>query len=190
MKEVFRVYVDVNIFQTFLPVNECFWATNDSVMNCVPKMRNWRTPEVYIFNPKRVCGDFFHFLPDALVVGASGLEKIRDILEMAGELLPINCDGVEYSLLNVLECVNCLDVKKSEWLISKSTGEPFRLKKYRFHQNRFSESTLFKIPETAKGEILCLSGVKDPEDEFKAQVESLGLKGLIFERVWSEEDEN
>jgi hypothetical protein len=57
--------------------------------------------------------------------------------------------------------------------------------KYEFRSDRFPESTFLKIPETAAGEILTVTGLKDAEDEFKPRVENLELKGLLFERLWS-----
>jgi hypothetical protein len=34
-------------------------------------------------------------------------------------------------------------------------------------------------------EILTVSGLKDPEDEFESVVEDEGLEGILFEKVWS-----
>jgi hypothetical protein len=48
----------------------------------------------------------------------------------------------------------------------------------------FIEVPLFKIPETRRGEILTIEGMKDPEDEFKYRVESGGYEGLKFELLW------
>lgn len=43
-----------------------------------------------------------------------------------------------------------------------------------------------ETPETAKGEVLTVSGLKDPEDEFKSIVEHNGLEGILFEELWSD----
>ena len=101
---------------------------------------------------------------------------------MAGELLPLPYQGQEYTLLNVTECINCLDEEHTEWVYH--LGTKIQIAKYVFHPDRFSESTIFKIPQTRRGEILTVEGLKDPEDEFKYVVEKEGLKGIEFEMLW------
>jgi hypothetical protein len=102
----------------------------------------------------------------------------------AGELLPLPYEGEVYTLLNITECINCLDHEQTEWIYGKSTGARIGIKKYVFHQERFSESDLFKIPETCTSEVLVVEGLKDIRDGFKYAVEASGLQGLIFELVW------
>ena len=49
-------------------------------------------------------------------------ENLRDILEMAGELLPIEYKNEPYSLLNVTEYMDCLNHERTEWVVGKNTG--------------------------------------------------------------------
>jgi len=115
---------------------------------------------------------------DALLANSRATEVVRTFFEMAGELLPIFYDGEEYTLLNVLECVNALDNKRTE----KTTW----ITKYYFHSSRFSESSIFKIPEETVS-VLSLERDGCPECEFKACVEANGLTELIFEELWNSE---
>ena len=185
--EIFRVRLDSNNFQRFLPVKADIWQTDILKMDCRPKVSNWKSPEIYIHNPKRTVGNFFHLCSGAVVADELATAQLRSILEMAGELLPLSYGTADLSLVNVLECVNCLDQRKTEWMIGKTTGAKIRIIRYHFDKSRLSESTLFKIPETAAGEVLCVQGLKDPKDEFRSQVEAASLKGLIFEPLWSDE---
>ena len=184
--EIFRIRINSNEFQSFLPVDTNIWQTDVLKMNCVPKLSTWRSPEVYVHNPKLEKGDFFHLCSGGFVIGTPVANELRTIFEIAGELLPLTHNGLPFYLFNVLECVNCLNTKKTEWVIGKTTGAKIRIKNYQFDKNKLSESTLFKIPETSATEILCVTGLKDSEDEFKTRVERAGLKGLIFERLWSD----
>ncbi len=136
-----------------------------------------------ILNLKRAISTIFARV--AFVLDEEAREALLELLEMGGELLPITCQGRSYLLFNALECVNCLDQQKTLWVMGKRTGAKVRIEKYEFVPNRFSESSLFKIPETAAGEVLTVTGLKDPEDEFKTRVEQLGLAGLCFEEIWS-----
>ena len=186
--EIFRIRLNSNDFQCFLPTDNAVWKNDILKMDCSPKLTKWRAPEVYIQNPKRQKCNFSHLCSGAFVIDQMATKRLRSILEMAGELLPLEYKGFPYYLLNVLECVNCLDSHTTEWVIGKNTGAKIRISKYCFDKRRLSESTLFKIPETAASEVLCVSGIKDPEDEFKAQVEASGFRGLLFEKLWSDQD--
>jgi hypothetical protein len=181
-----RIRLNSNKFQSFLPKDIDIWKTDALKMDCKSKLAKWNAPEIYIQNIKHEPGNFFHLCSGAFVADSSAAEGLRSILEMAGELLPLTHLGSPLFLLNVLECVNCLDSKKTTWITGKTTGAKIRIVDYHFEKARFSESTIFKIPETALSEILCVEGFKDPEDEFRAQVEAQGFKGIDFELLWSD----
>ena len=183
--KVFRVAFESNDFQSFLPSDSTVWETDLLKMDCRKKLSEWVPPSIYILNPMLERGNVFHFCSGAFVVDSLALEAVRTPLEVAGELLPLPHKGELFHLVNVLECVNCLDEDKTKWAYGKRTNARIGIDEYFFYADRFSESTLFKIPETALGEVLTVSGIKDPEDEFKSLVESAGLKGILFEELWS-----
>jgi hypothetical protein len=112
-------------------------------------------------------------------------EKLRDLLEMAGELLPLQYKGDPYTLLNFTECMDCLDHKNTEWVLGKTTGAKINVKRYVFMPNRLPESSIFKIPERPSS-IFVAAGRFDPDDEFKHVVEKEKLEGLLFEEVSSD----
>lgn len=184
--KVFRIRLNSNDFQSFLPVNTNIWETDVLTMNCRSKLTDWNPPTVYVPNPQLKPGNFLELASGAFVVDSIASEALRTILEIAGELLPLPHDEDLFHLLNVLECVNCLDQQRTKWVLGKTTNARIRIAEYHFDANRFSESTVFKIPETASGEILTVSGLKDPADEFKSVVECEGLGGILFEEVWSD----
>lgn len=182
--KVFRIRLNSNEFQSFLPADPETWNGDMLKMDCRPKLSTWEPPKVYVPNPKLRQGHFYHLCAGAFVVDAPTCEKLRTILEAAGELLPLPYQDATYTLLNVLECVNCLDERNTKWVMGKRTRAKIRITEYHFNPSRIPESTLFKIPES--GEILTVSGIKDPEEEFKSAVERERLQGLMFEELWSE----
>jgi hypothetical protein len=186
--KVFRVRINTNEYQRFLPTDESIWESDWLKLNCKPKQATWRQPLVYVADPMKQPGNFIHLCAGGFVVDPIADGALREVLEMAGELLPLSHEGVLYQLVNVVECVNCLDAEKSKWILGKTTSARIRIKEYEFIENRFSESTLFKIPETAGGEVLTVAGMKDPQDEFKAIVEQKELKGILFDELWSNEE--
>lgn len=100
---------------------------------------------------------------------------------MAGELLPVPYKEQTFSLLNITQCIECLDAERSEWQEMKSTGRK-RLRKPFLRADRMCASTLFKSAHSPL-EIYCIEYSGDPEEEFKASVEHHKLKGLVFEEV-------
>lgn len=99
-------------------------------------------------------------------------------------MLPLQeYEGRKLFLFNTTNVISCLDKKKSVY----DHEAPSLIEKYVFHAKRLNFS-LFKIPETAGGEMLTVEGLASPEDEFKPIVEKMGLKGLIFEKIWGDKD--
>jgi hypothetical protein len=185
--KVFRILPDVNNYQSFLPENEKIWAMDILSMDSKDKSEKWQAPKIFILEPKLKRGNFFDLCPGGFVVDTLAKEKLFTFFEMGGELLPLEHNKKEFFLFNATVCINALDENKTEWEYGERTKAKIRIKKYAFNPSRFVETTLFKIPETAKGEILTLVGAKDPEDEFKYVVEQENLKGLIFQEIWSDE---
>jgi hypothetical protein len=89
-----------------------------------------------------------------------------------------------FTILNVTECIDCLDHEKVVWKYDKLTKSPIIIEKYAFHNNRFTESCIFKIPETSSGEVLLVEGLRDQQSEFRKVLENYDLKGLTFELLW------
>ncbi|MBN68826.1 MAG: hypothetical protein CME32_06030 [Gimesia sp.] len=182
--KVFYVREDVNIFQSIAPVDQEIWST-DRLTFDVAEKPDWSPVECYVQNPKLVRGNFFYLCPGLLGFDHSVYEQMDDLFETAGQILPIDLEGETLYGLNVLECPNALDQDRSEWKYSLHSGKRLRLRDYVFHPDRFFESSLFKIPETSRSEILSFSDLKDQDDEFKYRYEQSGFTGLAFEEIWN-----
>lgn len=106
--------------------------------------------------------------------------------QTAGEVLPVLDEaGQELHLLNVTECLNVLDREHTEFR-RYSGGEGYGPVKYAFFSNRFSEASIFMIPEGG-GLLYALERDNDPDTEFKAAVELHRLQGLQFKEIWDSE---
>jgi hypothetical protein len=184
---VFRIVPDSNLFQSFLPSDAANVMVFD--MDGSSKIQTWVPPAVYVLMPKLKKGDFYQFNPSTLITSERATEALRSHLEAAGELLPLVHEGEQFTVLNVTQCINCLDTAKTDWYLVPDTGQKIRPKRYVFHSGRFIESTLFKIPETARAEIFVLEGLHPPEEEFRAIVERQKLQGIKFVEVWNDEED-
>jgi hypothetical protein len=183
MIRVYRIRSDVNHYQYFLPEND--EELPKLRMDCVPRAENWSPPPVFVYEPLHKKGDFYNFNSSSLITSPKATQALYPYLEIAGELLSLPYKDEVYTLLNVTECINCLDQQRTEWVKGKDKGDNLFIKSYAFYPDRFSESDIFKIPETCLSEILVVEGLKDQKDEFRYVVESAGLQGLIFEEIWN-----
>ncbi len=185
--KVYRIDVNADEYQLLLPT-----SNSDAVYNMLDfdgksKESNWEPIEFYIDNPLAKKGNFF-----ALSNGAAfacdemAIRKLPTFLGFGSELLPIYLeDGTKLFIVNVTDCVNALDQDKTQF-DHYEDGSKGRVLNFVFHSYRFSESSIFKIPETANIHVLTYSGVKSPVDEFYNAYNESGLEGLAFELLYSE----
>ena len=130
-------------------------------------------------------GDLCYVEHGAIAAAPHAYAVVGPFFETAGEGLPLIVRGVEYILLNVLECTNCLDRARSRGGSEQGRDGAAHLSRYVFHDKRFSESSIFKIPETCEREVLVLDRCGDPETDFNAAVEEFRLSGIAFEEIWA-----
>jgi hypothetical protein len=181
---VYRFVNDVKHYQYFLTEQEEDWEK--LALDCTPVAGAWEPPAVYIYRPTHRRGDFFHYGDGTPILSPRATDVLATYLEMAGELLPLPHGDETFTVLNVTECINCLDQEHTEWEYAE-TGERLGIKKYAFHPRRFSESPIFKIPETRKVDVLILDRYDDGAESVKHFLERSGLQGYILQELWSDE---
>ena len=181
---IYRVSCDPETCQTIMPVDESVWDTDVLMFDGLPK-RDWVAPEMFVFNPLVERVGFFYLDPSVLVFDEGTMEEFADLFEMAGQILPLKVYDEQLFLLNVTQCSNSLDPESTSWKEDAGTGQRLSIRSYSFFEDRFTESSLFKIPETRLGEILTYSGFQDREDELFGRFQLLGLVGLEFELLYT-----
>jgi hypothetical protein len=185
--KVFRVKADIDKYQLILPVSD-----SDAVYNMLDfdgrsKANSWESIEFYVDNPKEKEGNFFGLIgSSALICDQKTADTLTQVFYLGCELLPIHLnDRRQLYIVNVIDCVNVLDESRAKFDVYDD-GTRGRILDYAFHRNRFHESSLFKIPQTVRAEVLTYSGVKSPEDEFYTAYMGSGLEGLAFELLYAE----
>jgi hypothetical protein len=154
---------------------------------------SWIDLSFYVRDPARtIRGDFFNLSLGCLAYGGRVNESdLGEIIERSGEMLKAKLDGTDEMIyvLNPTACYNCLDRHNTvaEWTPDGTVA--VQVKKYAFHVDRIGDCNLFKIPEMKRVGLFAISGRDEPEDEFYAQYHDMGLTGLKFEEVWSDEVE-
>ena len=119
----FKVEPDVNRYQYFLwDIERAPSGVTYDTMACggSPKGKKWKPAPVYIHAPRHKRGDFW-----SIGLGGGGLgiapwafekvEALHMFAEMAGELLPVRYQEQTFMLLNITECIECLDPERSKW---------------------------------------------------------------------------
>jgi hypothetical protein len=180
MLAVYRVIPDFDNYQYLIPDDARAAMKYRYDGNAV--QNEWDPPSVYRGNPQKAKPDIWGCMSFGAVMAVTlnAATELVTFLDESCEGLPLECDGEKFLVCNVTCVVSALDQKQSQ----HKEGLPHWIEEYVFHRHRF-EYSLFKIPETAMSEILCVEGLAAPEDEFKGAVEKLGLNGLKFNKIWT-----
>lgn len=184
--KIYKIKTESNSVQILSPVNNVDRGLNLLTFNCESRNKKWEEIEVYIQNPATKPKNFFSMPSGILVCDDSALNVCRTVFEMSGEILPVHVErGSKLYVINVSECMNGLNNDTTEWAYYKD-GSKSRILKYGFYPDRvLNESSIFKIPETAKIDIFCWAYIKNPNDEFYHLYHEHGLTGLVFEELYS-----
>jgi hypothetical protein len=185
---LYRIIPDVDRYQFFLPVDRETVDQRTLWFDCQSVQKTWQPPAVYIQKPKLKRGSFFSVAAGGAIAvdePTRNNRRVAELLEMSGEILPLPHEKEVFYLLNALPWVDALNREQSEWHGKTRYGMPRR---FVFHRSRIPNTPLFKIPEMARGDImLCHEGLHDPAFEFKRMYEQLGLTGLEFMKIWSDD---
>jgi hypothetical protein len=183
---VYKIKPDINAFRRFYLDDAQLRKSPLLDMDCSAKLGSWAPPAVHIEDPKLKNGTFLSLCmcSGAFVVNLQDNDHLRTLLEKAAELLPLPCGDTTFYLVNILKCVDCLDYAKTTWDILPS-GLKLMIRDYQFNSHKVPQCPLFKLPNDRMRDIFTCTGLSDPNLEFKTTVERAGLKGLLFQEVWS-----
>jgi|GEM_PF-811817 len=175
---VYRVKTDSNNFNRLYPIERGDKAALRS--DGSSRAQVWFPPTVVLAGKASVpLGDFVSPERCSLITSPRATAALLQVLEMAGELLPLPFEGAEYTFTNVTNVVDCYDEPNSEPVFNVYAIDPEPLRKTR--------SSLFKVLQTSHIEILSVTGLFAPEDDFMTIVEQQALAGLRPILLWSDE---
>jgi hypothetical protein len=182
------------LYQSAVPLD----PKESLIMDGRIKGSDWQPPRVYNPAPHLQATDFYNADSSCLIFNSRAMEVFKgsDILGEFAEIFPLTCEGEGCPegglfLLNIADCINCLDHEKTIWKDGVMEQMVFRPERSTWAYKGY----LFKIPETSRTEIYMRAESNDPyPPAFKDQVDEYDLKGLYFEEVWrggsSEDDES
>lgn len=137
-------------------------------------VRRVRADEHQAFNPS----DFPWLGSHALTMRRSAVEALRDLLDANGEVLPLATeDGIELFVLNA-RVVDALDEATASLTMFPGTNRIMRVKKVAFLASKIEGLDLFRLPHRGSSTYV--------SERFVDRVKAAGLRGLVFNKVWSE----
>ena len=119
----------------------------------------------------------FPWLGFSLIMRASAVVALRDILEANGEILPLSTDdGVKLFVLNA-RVIDALDEARSTLVRFPDSDRIMWLKKPAFVESAIEGVDIFRIPNI-RGSPTYVS------ERFVERVKAARLRGLDFNKVW------
>ena len=169
-------------FNVIVPVSD---YPPPHAFDCSPLKLNWRPIEMEIVSPYKGTedSDCPHWFGGVIVCSAKAVSLLANSLGPV-EILPLTCRpnrfgfSYDYSIVNILDLVDCIDRERSKLELYPSTGRVMSIEKYVFDASRLHGHTLFKVPEQRTVAVFAT-------DAFVKRYRSTGLEGLAFEHVFS-----
>jgi hypothetical protein len=187
---VYRIIADPD-YQSFDTANRDRQYVSGEYLHfmCRRQGENWKAPELYVPEPLLPRGDFAGLQGrDPIVVRDRVYQEfLVGVIDPITELLPLEFEGERWWVINVLRCINALNLAESD-----IPGHRAKLRgpggdKYVFYDYRLPECPLFKIPETMVNQILMVHGNIHEDYDLKNICERHGLTGLKFVELWRNE---
>jgi len=185
--KIFKLDIDDNNTQLIVPDIEGLELLKYKIFDGKKKADFWKDSIWYMFNPTVEATNFISFgVFSSLVFDQAVYDsELYPILERAGEILPVRLKDKTFYVLNITEVINALDDENTEWKLYDD-GTKDTISNYQFLTRRFTNSSLFKIPETHTTEIFTYHDSIILEEDFYSIYRKLNFTGLQFIEVYAE----
>lgn len=142
----------------------------------------WRAPRVSFIRQRedgaaRQYSDCPWCLHNVLVIRDRALRALMPLLQGYGEILPLHCEE-PVSLFNPTTIIEALDEERST-IARFDSGEVMAIERHVFKPDAIGNVEIFRLPVRASSIYLHETVVR--------HVGELGLAGLAFELVWTDE---
>lgn len=131
----------------------------------------------YIESESDIASNFPYCSPMYFIADEKAENLLKQLVDEHIEILPMNCKGKHYKVINIVNVVDCLDVERSRYQVCK--GDPSQILKYEkleFLSEKIEEYSIFMIPQYLGCAFFCT-------DKFKYAMEEAGIKGLCFNLI-------
>jgi hypothetical protein len=143
----------------------------------------WELLRFKLAAPERALGDFVAVTSGTFAFSEQVRETFDGLFSEIGEVLPIEIDGVPYSVLNVLRRVDALDLEHSQYTTFAGT-KIATVERHAFFPATVSGESIFLVKQRLNV-LYCTSGQPDSVRDFYQRVMTRGYRGLEFRQVWT-----
>ena len=177
--KIWHLGADVNNFDNLIPVKEKDWSLLR--FDGTKLSDTWQPIAVRIIEEQKK-SDTPGLSAGIPVLSSKAVEVLKNLMGNKVEILPLRCRRGEYYAINVLDVLDCVNYKNSEFKRFENSGRIMRFIKYSFNPNCVEGKQIFKIIDEP---------VRRPfvSDEFRNKVLDSELVGFKFELVWDSESE-
>ncbi|MGH2662091.1 MAG: imm11 family protein [Actinomycetota bacterium] len=185
--DVYVLDADANRFQNLILAREEDRRRLIGAFDGTPMAGTWTPPRVEVLAEEdgaaRPPGDFPSLGGYAPVFSRRATDAVEDLLEDAGELLPLDSPDGTYLVFNVTRVLDALDEDRSDVRRFKSTGRIMNIDRYQLIPERIGDAPIFKLSQIPRMYTFVT-------DRFVHRVRDAGLAGFLFDRkVWSDSGE-
>ncbi|MCL1808908.1 MAG: hypothetical protein FWG42_03955 [Clostridiales bacterium] len=147
-----------------------------------PRLKNWWPRVMVRSKNKMALGDYISCLEGGVIIlEETAIGKLESMMG-SKEILPLECDFGDYKAVNVMDVLDCIDYKKSKYLLLSEElvdGRPkiMYFEKYAFIEEKLEGYNIFKIVDDKESSIFV-------NEAFVDCVRLHGITGFKFELVW------
>lgn len=168
-------------FEFCHPEREEDFETLNVTIDGTPRHGTWRSPSMRLIRNdrgKRLAESDSPWLGShALIFRQQALGELEALLLSYGELLPVACSEANLVIFNVTRMLDALD-EQASGIQRLPNGRIMRITRHAFHPGIVSGVDIFKIPNLRVSPTFV-------SERFVERVKAAGLRGLIFDKVWS-----
>lgn len=168
-------------FEFCHPQRQEDFETLSATIDGTPRHGTWRSPPMRLIREdegKLLAESDSPWLgPHALVFRRHSLGELEALLLSYGELLPVACSEPNLVIFNATRVLDALD-ERASGILRFSNGRIMRITRHAFRPDVISGVDIFKIPSLRVSPTYV-------SERFVERVKAAGLRGLVFNRVWS-----
>lgn len=174
--KIYKLRFDVDNYENLEPLEDISIETFQ-MFDGTSHIESWNKMRVKKMNSEKEMrmGDAPGFIIP--VFSKKATDILMPLIKNDVELLPIECEGIEMSGINVLSVINAVDYEKSEYKTFRDGKRILAFQKYCFKPEIVGKRNIFKIPDEKRREAFV-------SEKFYNAVLENGLEGFKIELVW------
>jgi hypothetical protein len=180
VSDVWFLRADVENFASISPVDPSTWE----LLNELDGHRfegEWPRPKLERL-PTGPPGDFAYLASHVVALTAPAWGALRPEIEGSVQALPLDVQGEEYQVLNVLDVLDCLDPELTELRTVEPSGRVVGVRRWALREDVVQGHDIFKARAAELQAVLV-------SEQFRGWVEEAGLKGAIFDPISEADDD-